>query len=110
MINSREVKDTEQLRRFAAVGLIQKQQTGELTGEEKAMLNQFMGDPNVRAFVDDAIRKEAAADARAIAEAYKSSKSAAAGKGLDQSEVDGVAEMVEIYQKIKGSGRALMIS
>lgn len=107
MINSREVRDNTQVRRFAAVGLIKKQQAGTLTPGEAAMLREFMADPYIRGFVNETIRQEAAADARAITEAYRAAKQSAAHgskeRPADPSEEDEVAMIVNTYKAIKGA-------
>ncbi len=112
MINSREVRDNTQVRRFAAVGLIKKQQAGILTPEEAAMLREFMADPYIRGFVNETIKHEAAADARAITEAYKAAKAAAASgnkeRPADPSEEDEVAMIVNTYKAIKGAAGSTM--
>ena len=79
MSNSREIKDTLQLRQLAAYHLITKQQTETLSREDEAMLNQYMGDPNVRGFVYEKIRNEARPE---------------------------VSEMVDLYARSKGSVRS----
>lgn len=103
MNNSRELKDNLLVRRFAAVGLIKKQQAGEISGEEAAMLREFMADPNVRGFVYEAINKEVAADAKIITEAYNHAKSTAASGGADPSEAAEVAKIVSTYKAIKAA-------
>lgn len=107
MLNGREVKNDLQVRRFAAVGLIKKQQAGGLTGEEAAMLREYMADPYIRGFATEAIKHEIAADARAIAEAYKAAKAATAHGSTegpaDTSLEDEVALIVNTYKAIKGA-------
>ena len=107
MLNGREVKNDLQVRRFAAVGLIKKQQAGGLTGEEAAMLREYMADPYIRGFATEAIKHEIAADARAIAEAYKAAKAATAHGSTegpaDPSLEDEVALIVNTYKAIKGA-------
>lgn len=107
MLNGREVKNDLQVRRFAAVGLIKKQQAEGLTGEEAAMLREYMADPYIRGFVTEAIKHEIATDARAIAEAYKATKSTAAHGSAERpavpSEENGVAMMLDAYQKLTGA-------
>ena len=107
MLNGREVKNDLQVRRFAAVGLIKKQQAGGLTGEEAAMLREYMADPYIRGFVTETIKHEIAADARAIAEAYKAAKAATAHGSTegpaDPSLEDEVALIVNTYKAIKGA-------
>lgn len=106
MYNGREARDNTQVRRFAAIGLIKRQQAGIITPEEAATLREFMADPYIRGFVNEAIKHEIAADARAIFEAYKTAKAAAAHgskeRPADPSEENEVAEIVNIYKAIKG--------
>lgn len=107
MLNGREIKNDLQVRRFAAVGLIKKQQAEGLTGEEAAMLREYMADPYIRGFVTEAIKHEITADARAIAEAYKATKTTPAHGSTERPAVpsleDEVAMIVNTYKAIKGS-------
>lgn len=104
MLNGREVKNDLQVRRFAAVGLIKKQQAGGLTGEEAAMLREYMADPYVRGFVTETIKHEIAADARAITEAYKAATAHGSTEGpADPSLEDEVALIINTYKAIKGA-------
>lgn len=100
-MNGREVKDTEQMRRFAAIGLTHKQQAGELTPEEAMILGRLMEDPNVRGFVFNAIKQEAAPEAKKIAEAYTNAKGTAAAAGSTSSEAQEVANTVNTYKAMK---------